>query len=153
PVRKPLERLRRLAEIGGEHVDRVAGDPLRKVDCLVDAGIEADQDARRLIAYILDRVAVALRDVADVTLLELLGAEAAVRAEQRDADIACDDILPFIGVRVPMQRAQPAGVEIEDDTGDGLRNREAAGIHAPLATTGEGRMRRLSQEAIFVRLR
>ena len=64
-----FEQLRRLVEIGGEHVDRICRDPLRQVDGFIDAGVESDQDACGLVADVLDRVAVPLRDVADISLL------------------------------------------------------------------------------------
>ena len=69
-LRELLEQRGRLAEVRRQHVGRVAGDPLRQVDRLVDAGVESDQDAARLVADVLDRVAVALRDVADVALFQ-----------------------------------------------------------------------------------
>src|SRR4051794_35120234 len=37
PVREILEQGGRLAEVRGQHVDRVPGDPPRQVDCLVNA--------------------------------------------------------------------------------------------------------------------
>src|SRR5271166_3463798 len=40
-----LEQCPGLAEVGGQHVERVTGDPLRQVDRLVDAVVEPDQDA------------------------------------------------------------------------------------------------------------
>ena len=71
-LRELLEQSDRLAEVGGQHVERVAGDPLRQVDRLVVPGVEPDQDAARRVADVLDRVPVALRDVADVALLQRL---------------------------------------------------------------------------------
>ena len=97
-------------------------------------------------------MAVALRDIADIALGKLFGTEAAVRAEQRDADVACDDVLPFVRGRVPVQRAQRAGIEIEHHAGDRLGDRKAAGINPPLAATLKGRQRRLRQHPVFVRL-
>ncbi len=129
-ARELLEQRRRLAEVGGEHVDRVAGDPHGQVDRLVVARVEADQDAAGLVADVLDRVAVALGDVADVALVERLGPVAAVRAEQRDADLALDDVLPLVGGRVPVQLAEAARLEVEDHAGDRLRDRER-GRHRP----------------------
>src|SRR4029453_2949624 len=98
-----------------------------------DAGIESDQDARKPAADILDRVTIALRDVADVTLLQSLDPLAAGRAEKGDPPLPFDDVLPLVGVRMPVQCPQCAGIEIEHDAGDRLRNREASGIDAPLA--------------------
>src|SRR5262249_29705417 len=80
-ARELLEQRHGLAEVGSEDIDRIAGDPHREVDGLVVTGIEPDQDPARLVVDILDRVAVALRDIADVPLVERLGPVAAVRAE------------------------------------------------------------------------
>src|SRR5690349_12720005 len=95
-VRKLLHQLRRLAEIGREHVRRIARHPLRQVDRLIGPGVEADQDAGGPVADILDRVPITLRDITDVTPLQLLDPEAAVRAEQCDAYRAVDDVLPLV---------------------------------------------------------
>src|SRR5271157_60706 len=55
-----LEQGLRLAKVCGQHVGRVPGDPLRQVDRLVDAVVEPDQDAARLVADVLERVSVSL---------------------------------------------------------------------------------------------
>ena len=54
---------------------------------------------------------------------------------------------------MPVQLAQAARIEIEHDAGDGLRDREAAGIDPPLAAACEDRVRALCEQAILVRLR
>ena len=65
-----------------------------------------------------------MRDVADVAFFERLDPVSAVRAEHRDVDLAREHVLPFVGVGVPVQFAEPAGLEFEDDAGDGRRDRE-----------------------------
>ena len=95
---------------------------------LVDAGVEPDQDAARLVADVLDRVPVPLRDVADVALLQRLGPVTPVRAEHRHADLPFDDVLPLVGRRVPVQLPQRPGLEVEDRAGDGLGDRKLGGI-------------------------
>jgi hypothetical protein len=76
PAREFREHLRRLTEIWWRA--RPADLP-RSIarDGLVDSGIESDQDALRSAADILDRVAVALRDAADIALLQSLDPVAA----------------------------------------------------------------------------
>jgi len=61
----------RLTEICRQHVDRVAGNPLREIDRRVMPGVESDQYAARHFADVFDRVAVTLRDVADIPLLSV----------------------------------------------------------------------------------
>src|SRR5262249_41218877 len=56
-ARELLEQGRRLAEVGGQHIDRVGGHPFGQANFLVDAGVEADEDAARLVADVLQRVA------------------------------------------------------------------------------------------------
>src|SRR3981081_844418 len=98
------EQLRRLAEIGGQDVGGGSPKPLRQVDGLIDSGIESDQNASCLVSHIFDRVPVALRDVPDVPLLQLLDPVAPVRAEQGDAHLALYDVLPLVGGWMPVQR-------------------------------------------------
>ena len=106
-----LEQCRRLAEVGGQHVGRVPRHPFRQVDLLVDPGVEPDEDAALSVADVLDRVPVPLRGETDVALLERLRAIAPARTEQRDADLPLEDVLPLIGVGVPVQLPQrPARV-------------------------------------------
>src|SRR5262249_45963949 len=100
-ARELLEQSWRLPKVGGQHVERVAGDPLRQVDRLVDAAVEPDEDAALLVADVLDRVPVPLRDVADVAPLQRLNPVPAVRTEHGHADVPLEAVLPPVGRRVP----------------------------------------------------
>ena len=106
PVRELLKQGRGLAEVRGQHVKRVAGDPLREVDRRVYTRVESDQHAARLGTHVFNRVPVPLRNVTDVAFGEGLGPVPAVRAKHRDADIAVDDVMPFVGGRVPVKLSQ-----------------------------------------------
>src|SRR4051794_14282887 len=53
-----LEQRLRLAEVGRQHVPRIARDPERQVDRLVMPRVETDQDAAGLGADILDGMAI-----------------------------------------------------------------------------------------------
>jgi hypothetical protein len=68
-AREFAEQVRWLRKIRGEHVGGIARNPLRQVDRLVYSRVEPDQDAGRLVADILDRVPVALRDIPDIAFL------------------------------------------------------------------------------------
>src|SRR5262249_31315188 len=59
-----------LAKIGLQHVDRIAGDPLRQVDRRVDPGVESNQDSTAAVADVLNRVSKSLRNVAGVALIQ-----------------------------------------------------------------------------------
>ena len=126
-----LELRSRPTEVGGEHVGRIAGDPFRQIDILVDPGVEPDQDAGLPVADVFDRVPVPLRAEADVALLERLRPVAPARSEQRDADLTLEDILPLVGVGVPVQLPQRPRLEFEDRAGHGLGDRELGGIDQP----------------------
>ena len=67
-----LELRSRPTEVGGEHVGRIAGDPFRQIDLLVDPGVEPDQDAALPVADVFDRVPVPLRGETDVALFKRL---------------------------------------------------------------------------------
>ena len=54
---------------------------------------------------------------------------------------------------MPVQLAQCPRIEVENDAGDRLRNREPAGIDAPLAAPFEHTVRRLGKQRELVRLR
>src|SRR5258708_29268670 len=97
-----LEQRGRFAEVRGQHVERVPGNPLRQVDRLVDAGIQSDENATGLAADVLNRVPISLGNIADVPLFQFLDSIAAVRTEHRHADVPLDNVLPFVGVGVPM---------------------------------------------------
>src|SRR5258708_40062400 len=99
------EQLRGLAEVGGQNVGGVSSNPLRQVDALIDSGVESDQNASGLVPQVFDRMPVALRDIPDVPLLQLLDPIAPVGAEQGDAHRALDDVLPFVGIWMPVQRS------------------------------------------------
>ena len=137
---KPCKQIRPLPEIGGEHVCWITRDPLRQVDRLIGSGVESNQNATRLVAHIFDRMAVTLRNITDIALPQCLDPEATVRAKHGDGNLTVNDILPLIRVGVPMQLAQPAWIKIEDDSGDGRRDRETRRIHAPFAATLIDRM-------------
>src|SRR5437867_11364882 len=79
-VREFFKHFRRLSEIRGEYVLGICCNPLREIDGLVDSRVKSNQDARRPAASIHDRVAITMRDVADVPRLPPLFTGAAVRA-------------------------------------------------------------------------
>ena len=99
------------------------------------------------------RVPVPLRDVADVALLQRLGPVTAVRAEQRRADLPLEDVLPLVGVRVPVQFAQCPRLEFEDGTRYGLGDRKLAGIDQPQPASLVVDERIIGEESILVRQR
>src|SRR5580692_3316704 len=94
---------------------------------------------------------VALGNVGDVALAERFDPVTAVRTEHGDLKITGDNVLPFIGVRVPVQFAQAARFQIEDYAGHGLGNRKAIGADTPPAPELMNRTRLLSHQPVFVR--
>jgi hypothetical protein len=109
--------------------------------------------ATRLVADIFNRVTVALGEIADVPLRQIFGPVTSMRAEHRHTDLPLDDVLPLVGVRMPAQLAQIARLEVEDHARDRPRDREAAGIDAPLPAPLEDGMWDLFEEFKLVRLR
>src|SRR5262245_42714045 len=74
-------------------------------------------------------------------------------AKKRYTELAVDDVLPLVGVGMPMQFAQATRFEVENNAGYGLRNRKAVGTHSPFTTKFVDRVRLLGQQTVFVRFR
>src|SRR5262245_25635260 len=104
-VGKLRKRIWRLTEVGGQHIDRVARNPLRQVYRLIGASVEPNQDPALFIAHIFNRVSVPLRNVGNISLLQGLDAEPPVRPKQCDAHLTVDNVLPLVGIGMPMQLA------------------------------------------------
>jgi hypothetical protein len=99
---------------------------------------------------------VTLRDVADVSLRHGLGAIPAVRAEHRHADVPLDEIMPFVGGRMPVKlrgNFRTAGMVAAQEGGEldviGLGRPLIAEPRTPSYTTG-GRDRTRSGSGSFV---
>jgi len=129
----------------GEQIGWSAGHPLRKIDRLIIPCVQTDQHSAGLAAGVLDGMSIALRDVRHVALKQRLDPVATVRSEQTDAELPVDDILSLVRVGVPVQFAQAARVEIEDDASNGLRNGKAALADPPFAAEFVDRMGFLGQ--------
>src|SRR5580765_1264086 len=96
---------------------------------------------------------VTLRDVTDVSSVQEFRPETAVRAKHGHAQIAVDNVLPFISVGMPVQLAERAGFKVENNASQRRRDWKARRVDAPFATTFEHAMRRLGKHPKFVRLR
>src|SRR5207249_9203001 len=79
--------------------------------------------------------------------------ESAVRSKHGHAHIAVDNVLPFISVGMPVQLAECARFEVENNAGHRRRNWKARRVDAPFATTFEHAVRRLRKHPKLVRLR
>jgi len=99
----------------GEQIGRVACHPKAKVDSLIVSCIQTDQHPASLAAEVCDGMAIALRDVRDVPFGQRFNSIAAVRAEQTDAELTIDDVLPLVRIGMPMQLAQAARLEVENN--------------------------------------
>src|SRR5208283_239209 len=115
--------------------------------------VEDDEDSGLLFADVLDRVAEALRDVADIALPQRLFAPASARAEQGHVEFAAQDVLPLGGVGMPVQFAKSARFHFEHDACHGRRNRKLRAIDAPLHAAAEGLERLLRKQTVLVRER
>ena len=78
-ARKLLEQGCRLAKIRGQNINRIAGDPRRKINCLVSPRVKTDQYPTQLATDVFNRVPVSLRDITDIAGLKLLCSESTVR--------------------------------------------------------------------------
>src|SRR6476646_2280682 len=96
---------------------------------------------------------VTLRDVTDVSRMQKFRPETAVRAKHGHAHIAVDNVLPFIGIGMPVQLAESTGFKVENDASHRRRDWKARRIDAPFATTFEHAVRHLGKHPKFVGLR
>src|SRR6476619_5910142 len=96
---------------------------------------------------------VTLRDVTGVSGMQEFRPETAVRPKHGHAHIAVDNVLPFIGVGMPVQLAESAGFKIENNASHRRRNWKARRVDAPFATTFEHAVWRFRKHSEFVRLR
>ena len=151
-ARKLLEQGCWPAEIRCQNINRVAGDPRRKINRLINSGVKTEQHPTPLAPDVFNRVPIALWNVTDIARVQLLRSKSTMRAEHRHAKVAFDYILPFIGGWMPMKFAQRAWFEVEDYASDRCRNWKSRGIDAPFAAAFENRVRRTSKHSKFVRL-
>ena len=151
-ARELLEQGRWLAKISRQNINRISGDPRRKINRLINSGVKTDQHPARLAPDVFNRVPIALWNVPDIAGVQLLRSKSTMRAEHRHAEIAFDYILPFIGVRMPMKFAQRAWFEVENYASECCRNWKSRGIDTPFAAAFENRVRRTCEHSKFVRL-
>src|SRR5437868_11471991 len=88
-ARKLFEQGCGFAEIGCQDIDRIAGDPRRKINRLVSPGVKSDQHATPLVTKVFNRVSVSLRDVTDVASVQLLRSEEHTSELQSRFDLVC----------------------------------------------------------------
>src|SRR6266700_7798397 len=98
-------------------------------------------------------MAVAVRNVTDISFLQRLDAETAVRAKHGDDYLTIHDVLPLIGGWMPVQFAQGPWIKFENGAGNRSRDRKARSIDPPLAAAPINSMGHLAEQAIFVGLR
>ncbi len=137
----------------GKQIGRVARHPKGEIDRFVTSGVEADQQPAGLVADVLDGMAIALRDIGHVAFAQRLDPVTAMGTEQRDVELTVDHVLPLVRIRMPVQLAQSSRVEVQDDPGHGLRDRETARADPPFAAELVDRVGLLGQEPVFVRCR
>src|SRR5262249_21140222 len=134
------------------NINRITGYPIRKINRLVNSSVKTDQDPTPLATDVFDRVPIPLWNIADIAIVQLFCSKSTVRAEHRHAQITLYNVLPFVGVWMPVKFAQRAWFEIENYTGNRCRNWKARGINAPFAAAFENCMRRACEHSKLVRL-
>src|SRR5215813_1410835 len=95
---------------------------------------------------------VTLRDVTNVPRVQEFRPETAVRAKHRHADLAFNDVLPFVCVGMPVQLPKRARFKVENNACDRRRNWKARGIDPPFAAAFEHPVRHFRKHSKFVRL-
>ena len=87
------------------------GKPVRQGHGLAQAGVEDFQENQVGVAHVLDIVAVAAVDAADVAGIEVGGHRFWPGVEHRHLCCALDVVLPLVGGQVPVQLARAARVQ------------------------------------------
>src|SRR5262245_30222493 len=91
-----------LIEVGRQEVVRIACDPLREIDSCIMAGIEGEQYAGDFGPDVFDGMAITLRNISDVSLIQGLDSVTAVRTEQSHVDAPLNDVLTVVRGRMPV---------------------------------------------------
>src|ERR1700682_5110987 len=84
------------------------GQPLRKGKVLIEAALEHLQEDQVCVACIFDVMQQGFFHVPDVSRLKVHGASAVTCRDHSHSCLACDVVLPFVGVGVPVQFPQPS---------------------------------------------
>ena len=85
---------------------------------MIEAALEHLQEDQVRIPCILDVMEQGFFNVPDVSLLKVHGAGAVTCGHHSHSSFARDVILPFVGVRVPVQFPQPSGVNRDHGHGN-----------------------------------
>jgi len=116
--------------------------PLGQGEVLVDVALEHFEEFEVGGAGVLDVVGQSFLYVADVAGLEVHGAGAAFGGENGHAALSCHEVLPFVGVLVPMEFTDAAGMDGDDGGGHGGGDFEFGGVHdadfTALGALGDG---------------
>src|SRR5260221_7263875 len=143
-VGKAAEECFRNLEIGGQNRGRRRRQPFGDRDLLIVAAVEGEDDLEFLATGVLDRMAIAHRDITDVAGAKLNHLGPPAGAEDRHVGTALDVVLPFIGIGMPMELAQAPRRQRQACAGHGGRDGEF--LHRDVAESATGKLPRLLRE-------
>ena len=115
-----VHELRVAVQARADQLRRRESQPLIERDVGEVVALEDLQEPQRRVAGVLDVVTHGEGDVADIVGLEIECARLAGRREHAHACLALDVVLPFVGIRMPVQLAHPAGLDLDQRRRDGL---------------------------------
>jgi len=89
-------------------------EPFRECEILIKAALEHLQELKLSTADVLDIMRQGFLDIANISSLKVHGAGTASCSEHRHSSATADVVLPFVGVRMPMQFADSTGDDGND---------------------------------------
>src|ERR1700722_19803353 len=126
-----VHKLRIQIKVHFDKVGRCQRQPLVERYVSIVRALEDLQKAQGRRARIFHIVPHRERDEADVPAAEIEGTRLAVGREHPHAPLAAYVVLPFVGVRMPVQLAQAAGLDLDKRGRDVLGSGEYARIGDP----------------------
>src|SRR5436190_21826189 len=82
-ARKLLEQGYWLTKISYQNINRITGDPCRKINGLIHPGVKTDQQPTLLAPDVFNRMSISLWDVSDIAGVQLFRPKSTVRAKHR----------------------------------------------------------------------
>ena len=99
-------------EIVGNQRRRIPREPLRYGDLFEHRAIEQREELRGFAAHLFNVMSETLLNKSDVTGSKFFGLGSPMCTKNGDPRTAFDDVLPLVGIRMPMQFAQRARLQV-----------------------------------------
>src|SRR5258708_28540384 len=141
-LRHGVERGLVNAEVSHREVRWCVAESFREREVLIEAALEHFQKFQVGVARVLNIVGQRFLDIANVPGLKVRSTGAASGCEHRHSSCTADEVLPFVGIGMPVELANPSRMDGYHRRRNRGGNVEVAGINDPyLASLGALRNR------------